>query len=74
LIPPFTEVDPLDIVSVNGIGDTMLGVAVAGLAKGRTLEEVLPIAQEAAVLTLKSSEAVSPQVRNIQARLQPIVC
>ncbi len=70
LIPPFAEVAAQDIVSVNGIGDTMLGVIVAGLAKGRTLEEVLPIAQEAAVLTLKSSEAVSPQVRDIQSRLE----
>ncbi|OAL22762.1 hypothetical protein AYO20_11111 [Fonsecaea nubica] len=69
LIPPFIEVEQDEIVSVNGIGDTMLGVIVAGLAKGRTLEEMLPIAQEAAVLTLKSAEAVSPDVRQIQARL-----
>ncbi|KIW73465.1 hypothetical protein, variant 2 [Phialophora macrospora] len=70
LIPPSTEVDQDHIVSVNGVGDTMLGVAVAGLARGRTLEDVLPIAQEAAVLTLKSPEAVSPQVRAIQDRLR----
>ncbi|EXJ72554.1 serine/threonine protein kinase [Cladophialophora psammophila CBS 110553] len=70
LIPPFVEVEQNEIVSVNGIGDTMLGVIVAGLAKGRTLEEVLPIAQQAAVLSLKSAEAVSPHVRNVQARLR----
>lgn len=69
LLPPFCEVQQDEIVSVNGIGDTMLGVIVAGLVKGRTLEEVIPIAQEAAVLTLKSAEAVSPQVRSIQGRL-----
>ncbi|KIW24475.1 uncharacterized protein PV07_10186 [Cladophialophora immunda] len=70
LIPPFIEVEQDEIVSVNGIGDTMLGVIIAGLAKGRALEEVLPIAQEAAVLTLKSAEAVSPHVRQVQARLR----
>ncbi|ETI28077.1 hypothetical protein G647_00526 [Cladophialophora carrionii CBS 160.54] len=69
LFPPFMEVAQDHIVSVNGVGDTMLGVVIAGLARGRTLEEVLPIAQEAAVLTLKSPEAVSPQVRDIQDKL-----
>jgi pseudouridylate synthase / pseudouridine kinase len=70
LIPPFTEVKEEDVASVNGVGDTMLGCIVAGLVKGRTLEEVLPIAQEAAVLTLKSPEAVSSQVRDLRARLR----
>lgn len=69
LMPPSVEVDQAEIVSVNGIGDTMLGVIVAGLVKGRSLQEVVPVAQDAAVLTLKSAEAVSPKVRNIQARL-----
>ncbi|EXJ89504.1 serine/threonine protein kinase [Capronia epimyces CBS 606.96] len=69
LIPPSVEVDQSEIVSVNGIGDTMLGVIVAGLVKGHVLEEVVPIAQDAAVLTLKSTEAVSPAVQCIKARL-----
>ncbi|KIX06008.1 uncharacterized protein Z518_03982 [Rhinocladiella mackenziei CBS 650.93] len=70
LIRPSCEVSQEEIVSVNGIGDTMLGVIVAGLVKGRALEEVVPIAQDAAILTLKSAEAVSPEVRSIQARLK----
>ncbi|KIW16269.1 hypothetical protein PV08_06320 [Exophiala spinifera] len=70
LIPPAEKVRQEEIVSVNGIGDTMLGVIVAGLGKGYTLEEVIPVAQEAAVLTLKSAEAVSPEVTSIQARLK----
>ncbi|KAI1628875.1 IdgA domain-containing protein [Exophiala viscosa] len=70
LIPPTCNVSQEDIVSVNGVGDTMLGVIVAGLVKGRTLDDVIPIAQDAAVLTLKSPEAVSPEVRSIQERLQ----
>lgn len=69
LIPPSHEVPQSEIVSVNGIGDTMLGVIVAGLVQGHTLEAVVPIAQDAAVLTLKSAQAVSPEVRSIQARL-----
>ncbi|KAK5452265.1 hypothetical protein LTS15_007331 [Exophiala xenobiotica] len=70
MFPPSREVRQEEIVSVNGIGDTMLGVISAGLAKGYTLEDVIPIAQDAAVLTLKSPEAVSPEVRSIQARLK----
>ena len=70
LIPPSAEVPANEVVSVNGIGDTLLGVTVAGLANGRTLEEVLPIAQDAAALTLRSAKAVSPRVREIQARLR----
>ncbi|EXJ95450.1 hypothetical protein A1O1_00572 [Capronia coronata CBS 617.96] len=68
-MPPSVEVDQAEIVSVNGIGDTMLGVIVAGLVKGRALEDVVSVAQDAAVLTLKSAEAVSPEVRSIQTRL-----
>jgi len=46
-----------------------LGVIVAGLVKGHNLEQVLPAAQDAAVLSLKSAEAVSPDVQTIKARL-----
>ena len=65
LVPPSRLVEESEVVSVNGIGDTMLGVIVAGLAKGYALENILPIAQDAAILTLKSCEAVSPEVRGI---------
>lgn len=65
LLPPSRLVDQSEVVSVNGIGDTMLGVVVAGLAKDFTLEDILPIAQDAAIFTLKSHEAVSPEVRGI---------
>lgn len=69
LFPPSCEVEQEDIVSVNGVGDTMLGVVVAGLVKGRALDNIIPIAQDAAVLSLKSAEAVSPEVRGIRSRL-----
>lgn len=50
-----------EIVSVNGAGDTLLGAVVAGLAKwsGKSVEEVIPLAQEASLRTLKSPGGVS---------------
>ena len=70
LFAPFAVVPDDQVVSVNGIGDTMLGVIVAGLAQGRLLENILPLSQEAAVLSLKSKEAVSPDVRLLADRLR----
>lgn len=69
LFPPAAKVPEEDIVSVNGIGDTMLGTIMAGLVKGYVLDRAIPIAQEASVLSLKSAEAVSPEVRRIARRL-----
>lgn len=64
LFPPPRVVE--DVVSVNGVGDTFLGVLVAGLALGSPLNErLINTAQRGAALTLKSAEAVSPQVREI---------
>ncbi|KAF2760132.1 IdgA domain-containing protein [Pseudovirgaria hyperparasitica] len=54
-----------DVVSVNGVGDTFLGAVVAGILKGRRVEEVVGLAQRAAGLTLRSKEAVSPELRSI---------
>jgi pseudouridine-5'-phosphate glycosidase/pseudouridine kinase len=69
LFPPAEVIDAGDVVSVNGVGDTMLGVLMAGLVsedgEGR-LEDVIEIAQKAAVMTLKSLKAVSSEVKSIQ--------
>jgi pseudouridine-5'-phosphate glycosidase/pseudouridine kinase len=63
-----------EIVSVNGVGDTFLGVLVAGLARGARLdEELIGIAQRAAVLTLKSGESVSPRLRELKGELEGLV-
>ena len=44
-----------------------MGVLMAGLVKGdRRLEDLIPIAQQAAVKTLKSAAAVSPTVRDLR--------
>ncbi|KAL1310893.1 hypothetical protein AAFC00_001124 [Neodothiora populina] len=55
------------VVSVNGVGDTFLGALVAGLARGLSgrPEDLVDLAQKAAVLTLKSKEAVSPRIAEL---------
>jgi pseudouridylate synthase / pseudouridine kinase len=60
-------------VSVNGVGDTFLGVLIAGLAKGLKLDEdLINIAQMGAVMTLRSKEAVSPDVKLLSQRLNMV--
>lgn len=66
--PPEEIVREGDVVSVNGVGDTLLGVSVAGLAKkgpDARVEDVVMVAQKAAVKSLKSDRAVSEGVRGI---------
>ncbi|KAI5866900.1 Indigoidine synthase A like protein-domain-containing protein [Durotheca rogersii] len=55
MFPAAEQVD--DVVSVNGVGDTFLGVLVAGLAQGGRVEDLVDIAQKAAVLTLRSPQS-----------------
>jgi len=55
-----------DVVSVNGVGDTFLGVLIAGLASGWKLDEdLIHAAQRGAVMTLRSSKSVSLKVHNL---------
>ena len=57
-----------DMISVNGAGDTFMGVLIASMAKSRdtrSVSDFVDAAQRAAVLTLKSTESVSPKVRDI---------
>ncbi|OJJ43280.1 hypothetical protein ASPZODRAFT_28581 [Penicilliopsis zonata CBS 506.65] len=64
LFPPAEVLEEADIVSVNGAGDTLLGVLVAGLAGGSNQrpEDLIPAAQQASVLTLKSAGGVSRDI------------
>jgi pseudouridylate synthase / pseudouridine kinase len=64
---PATVVPPEEIVSVNGVGDTFLGVLVAAVAsdKGKAVSDVVDIAQKGSLLTLKDVASVSPKVRGI---------
>ena len=62
-----------DVVSVNGVGDTFLGVLIAGLARGLMLDErLIDIAQRGAVMTLRSKEAVSPEVEILKEELDAL--
>lgn len=64
LFPAIEKVD--DVVSVNGVGDTFLGVIIAGLARGLKLEQrLINIAQRGAVMTLRSTESVSPELSKL---------
>ncbi|PLN77412.1 putative carbohydrate kinase [Aspergillus taichungensis] len=68
LFPPAALLSDEDIVSVNGAGDTLLGAVVAGLSGDvtRTVEEVIPQAQEASVRTLRSAGGVSREIKGLQ--------
>ncbi|KAL8784622.1 MAG: hypothetical protein Q9213_003877 [Squamulea squamosa] len=69
--PPAETVPATDIVSVNGVGDTFLGIIIAGLAKDnpKTLVDLIQVAQQGSVMTLKSTEAVSSEIRNLRELL-----
>jgi pseudouridine-5'-phosphate glycosidase/pseudouridine kinase len=71
LFPAIERVE--DVVSVNGVGDTFLGVLVAGLAKGKKLDEgLINAAQKGAVLTLRSKEAVSLTLGSLAGELDAL--
>lgn len=70
MFPPAEKVS--DVVSVNGVGDTFLGVLVAGLTKGGRVEKLVDVAQEGAVLTLRSKESVSPNLGSLEGRLREV--
>lgn len=57
-----------EIRGVNGAGDTFLGVLIAGLVRRNTKElvDLIDIAQQGSVMTLKSREAVSPKISTLR--------
>jgi pseudouridylate synthase / pseudouridine kinase len=67
LYPPVETVR--DIVSVNGVGDTFLGVLVSGLAQGGRVENLIDVAQKGAVHSLKCAESVSSNLYTLEAEL-----
>ena len=58
-----------DVVSVNGVGDTFLGVLISGLAQGGSVEKLVDVAQQGAVLTLRSAHSVSPNLGQVEQGL-----
>nr|POE93299.1 pseudouridine-metabolizing bifunctional protein [Quercus suber] len=68
LFPAVEKLRDDEIVSVNGVGDTFVGTLLAGLSKqglSLRMEELIEIAQHAAVLTLKSEESVAPDLETL---------
>jgi pseudouridylate synthase / pseudouridine kinase len=59
-----------NVVSVNGVGDTFLGALVAGLSQGGKVENLIDVAQRAAVLTLKSHKSVSDELGTLKNELR----
>ena len=67
LFPPVAGLPERDIVSVNGVGDTFLGALIASMQQtDKGIEELIDVAQEAAVLSLQSAESVSPRLRELR--------
>lgn len=71
MFPPAELVPAKEVESVNGVGDTFLGVLVAGLAKKKpkVLDDLVMIAQKGSCMTLRSKESVSPEISSLQALL-----
>ncbi|KAL9600728.1 MAG: hypothetical protein Q9219_002969 [cf. Caloplaca sp. 3 TL-2023] len=71
LFPPAETVPSTDIVSVNGVGDTFLGIIIAGLSMDnpKPLVDLINIAQQGSVMTLRSNEAVSPEIISLRTLL-----
>ncbi|KAL4778986.1 Indigoidine synthase A like protein-domain-containing protein [Aspergillus varians] len=73
LFPPAAELADGAIISVNGAGDTLLGAVISGLASGHgKVEDVLPLAQEASLLTLKSPGGISTELAQLQPKFKMI--
>ena len=71
LFPPAELVSKDDIVSVNGVGDTFLGIMVGGLSmeKPKDIASLVDIAQTGSVMTLKSRDPVSPQISILSSEI-----
>ncbi|CAM1506953.1 Fc.00g065940.m01.CDS01 [Cosmosporella sp. VM-42] len=67
LFPAAEKVE--NIASVNGVGDTFLGVLVSGLAQGGSVEHLIDVAQQGAVMSLKSRQSVSPDLHRLEKAL-----
>jgi pseudouridylate synthase / pseudouridine kinase len=74
LFQPDEVLNRNDVVSVNGVGDTFLGALMAAqVSTGKDIEHLVQFAQAAAVRTLKSREAVSPEVKSLRLHLDQLV-
>jgi len=70
LFPAAEALRDSEILSVNGVGDTFLGALIASAVRSeRGIDKLVDFAQKAAVLTLRSQEAVSPALASLKGLL-----
>ncbi|KAK7226249.1 hypothetical protein V2G26_014252 [Clonostachys chloroleuca] len=62
--------DVKDVVSVNGVGDTFLGVLISGLAQGGSPEKLIDVAQRGAVMSLRCADSVSPKLPALEDEIK----
>ena len=66
---PTTAMPDDEIISVNGVGDTFLGALISAMIESdERVEKVVEYAQRAAAMTLKSPEAVHPDLHVLVCR------
>ncbi|KAI4606293.1 hypothetical protein J4E80_010270 [Alternaria sp. BMP 0032] len=66
LFPVEKVLQPSEVVSVNGIGDTFCGAVAHGLGLGLRVKDVVAFAQRAAGESLRSREAVGEGLRGLK--------
>lgn len=66
LFPVEKVLQPEEVVSVNGIGDTFCGALAVGLARGKRVQDIVGFAQRAAGLSLRSKESVSGELSGLR--------
>jgi len=66
LFPVEKVLQPSEVVSVNGIGDTFCGAVAHGLGRGMKVKDVVAFAQRAAGESLRSREAVGEGLRGLR--------
>ncbi|KAI4659185.1 uncharacterized protein J4E78_005609 [Alternaria triticimaculans] len=66
LFPVEKVLQPSEVVSVNGIGDTFCGAVAHGLGRGMRVKDVVAFAQRAAGESLRSREAVGEGLRGLR--------
>ncbi|KAI4942486.1 hypothetical protein J4E91_010084 [Alternaria rosae] len=66
LFPVEKVLEPSEVVSVNGIGDTFCGAVAHGLGRGMKVKDVVGFAQRAAGESLRSREAVGEGLRGLK--------
>ncbi|KAI4678665.1 uncharacterized protein J4E84_008483 [Alternaria hordeiaustralica] len=66
LFPVEKVLQPSEVASVNGIGDTFCGAIAHGLGRGMKVKDVVGFAQRAAGESLRSREAVGEGLRGLR--------